>query len=250
MSNVEPVVAFPASAQAQGDVLYRDANGKWAVLAAGSSGQVLQTSGTGGAPVWTTPGALAALAVPLIKTGGGYYYQPQYAVTTNAALVNGTLRLCPVYIPTSCTIAALFAEFTAAGDAASLLATCIYSDTGNYPGTLLTTGPTISTGSGNAGTVATGGTPGVYGGTVSQAVTPGVYWFGGVLQGVTVTQPTFRTGSWLPYSMTLGSVLPTAGSIPAGYAQTGQTGALPGTFLTVASAVVSSLIPRVGFKVT
>lgn len=191
-----------------------------------------------------------SIAVAPVVAGKGYYYQPQYALVLNGSLTNGTLRLSPIYIPIACTIAALFAEFTTAGDAASVLALACYTDTGSYyPGSLLITGPTISTGSGNAGSVSTGGTPGVYAGTVSQAITPGVYWFGGVVQGVTVSQPTIRAcGGWAPDSIAVSTTLPGAGTATVGYAQGSVTGALPGTFTTTVSG--SGAVPRVGFKVT
>src|SRR6185503_14184778 len=39
---------------AQGDILYRGSGG-WSRLAAGTSGQILQTNGTGANPSWVTP---------------------------------------------------------------------------------------------------------------------------------------------------------------------------------------------------
>ena len=192
--------------------------------------------------------AAAQLAAALVVTGHGYYYQGQIGVSTSSSLGNGALLLCPVYIPVVCVVEALFVEFTAAGDANSVFAPCVYTDSGSLtPGALLITGPTISTGTGNAGTVHTGGTPGVYAGTVSQKVPPGLYWVGGVVQGVTVTQPTMRTGIYEQYALTAGTSLPGANASSIGYVYTGQTGALPAQFTTTLAA--ATVMPRVGFQV-
>lgn len=53
----------------QGDVLYRSSSG-WTVLAPGTSGQVLQTNGTGANPTWVTPtgGGGSSFSVPDITT--------------------------------------------------------------------------------------------------------------------------------------------------------------------------------------
>jgi hypothetical protein len=188
-------------------------------------------------------------AAPFIVTGKGYYYAGNQEVTTSSSLGNGTLRLAPVFIPISCTIEALFAEFVEKGEAVSLFATCIYADSGSfYPDELLITGPTISTGTGNAGSVATGGTAGVYGGTVSQAVARGIYWIGGVLQGTVTTQPSIRTGVWLPTNVAMGTSIPSAGQKALGFTQAGVTGALPSTFSSTLTP--SGSFPRVGFRIT
>jgi hypothetical protein len=47
----------------------------------------------------------------------------------------------------------------------------------------------ISTGTGNAGTVSTGGTPDLYDIPITARLQPGVYWAGGVIEGVSSTQP-------------------------------------------------------------
>lgn len=197
--------------------------------------------------VSNAPSALTESSA-LIITGQGLYYQGQSGTSTSATLGNGSLRLAPVFIPVVCTIKAMFAEFTAAGDAGSTLAMAMYSDNGTgYPGSLLITGPTLSTGSSNAGSISTGGTAGVYSGLVTNtAVNPGLYWIGGVIQGVTTTQPTMRIGSWLPYSVGSGG-LPSANSNVVGYSQSSVTGALPTAFSGTISSV--SGVPRVGFQV-
>jgi hypothetical protein len=79
---------------------------------------------------------------------------------------------------------------------------------------------------------------------------PGLYWIGGVLQGVSTTQPTFRTGFYFYPSLAMSSTIPNAGTTVVGYEATGVTGALPATFPAFASAAVAGTIPRVGFRVT
>ena len=51
----------------QGDVLYRSASG-WAVLTPGTSGQVLQTNGTGANPTWVTPSGGGGGALTFLDT--------------------------------------------------------------------------------------------------------------------------------------------------------------------------------------
>jgi hypothetical protein len=195
------------------------------------------------------PGSsLFAVSAVALVTGQGYYYQPNLGMATSVTLGNGTLRVQPVYIPIGCTIQALFSEFTVAGDAPSLLATCVYADNGRgMPGALLITGPTISTGSGNSGSVATAGTAGVYAGAITpQPVSPGIYWIGGVVQGVTTTQPTMRIGQWTEYSLGTSGLPGTAG-LAFAYQQASITGALPATFQV--NPPTASSAPRVGFQV-
>jgi hypothetical protein len=128
----------------------------------------------------------------------------------------------------------------------------IYADDGSgYPGALILDGGSISTGTGNAGTVATGGTPGVYMNTGISATVlkPGLYWIGGVVQGVTTTQPTIRTGV---YNTGFGggtSSVPGAGDARSIFTWTSQTGALNTPFVAIGSAGGSSgTAPRIIFK--
>jgi hypothetical protein len=110
--------------------------------------------------VHPTDSKIASTSAVQVQTGGGYYYAGQNALGTSATLTNGALRLAPFYLPIACTFEALWAEFTVAGDAASFFATCVYSDNGSgYPRSKLITGLTISTGTGNAGSVTTGAPP-------------------------------------------------------------------------------------------
>jgi hypothetical protein len=188
---------------------------------------------------------------PAGYVSGQYYYTTGLAATgTSAIQGNGTVRLTPWVVTADITITKLFAEFTAAGDAASLYHVGIWahdSVTGK-PTTLVLDAGSISTGTGDAGTVATGGTPGVYEITVSQAIPAGVYWIGGAVQGVTVTQPTMRISANYTYPLYIpaGSTLPGANYQAGGMAIASQTG----TLATTASASISSIAgARIGFKV-
>jgi hypothetical protein len=187
---------------------------------------------------------------PSFTTKSGAYVQGQQGVGTNAALGNGTLRLAPFTVARACTIAAIGSEFTAAGDAGSLLLMCVYSDDGTgYPSSLLLNGGSISTGTGNAGTITTGGTPGVYmnASITAQPLPPGMYWAGAVIQGVSVTQPTIRTGSFTGAFMPALNAVPAAGATALGYSQGSVTGALPATFVAFLSGVAGA-VPRIVFK--
>ena len=201
----------------------------------------------------TDAAAFGQIPVPLpaFTTKSGAYVQGQGGVSTSATLGNGVLRLTPFIAGEACTVAAIGAEFTAAGDAASLFRMAIYADDGTfYPGAVLLDGGGISTGTGNAGTVSTGGTAGVYmnAGITPQALSAGaVYWIGGAVQGVSVTQPTMRTGYFTLGGIAVNTV-PGAGATAFGYQQGSVTGALPSTFeaFTLSSPVAS--VPRVVIK--
>lgn len=68
-------VPSPAS-QANGDILYRGAT-NWERLAAGTSGQVLQTNGAGAAPSWATVSSGGTLLrAPQVLTSGTSYTTP------------------------------------------------------------------------------------------------------------------------------------------------------------------------------
>jgi hypothetical protein len=181
---------------------------------------------------------------------GNYYYCNSIQANGSGALTNGTVRVSPWIVTQSITVTRLFAEFVVAGDAASVYRLGIWNHdaTTGKPGTLVLDAGSISTGTGNAGTVATGGTPGVYEITISQALSPGLYWVGGVTQGVTSTQPTIRVVSSANILITapLGTSLPSAGATAVAFAVGGVTGAL-GNLTAAISAVAP---PRIGFKVS
>lgn len=194
--------------------------------------------------------ASKALAPQAYIAGNYYYCFSMNGVSTSAGLGNGTLRLSIWIVTTPVTISKMFAEFTAAGDANSVLRLGVFSDNGNsQPGALVLDAGTISTGSGNAGNITTGGTPGVYEIALGSPLTlqPGIYWAGGVVQGVTTTQPTIRTaGGAQPIpGGPLGTSLPSAGASTPSMAVSGVTGALA----NISSPGPAGSGPRVGFKV-
>jgi hypothetical protein len=173
-------------------------------------------------------------------TASYFYTSSPFAATTSATLANGTLRVTPWLITRACTLTALGAEVTVIGDVGSLLRLGIYADNGSYyPGALVLDAGTIA---GDSATVQaiTG---------LTTALTPGIYWVGGVVQAVTVTQPTVRTqGTWTPpCPIGTGAALPGAGNTVTGYSMTGVVGALgafSGTVLPVGA------VPRTFAKVT
>ena len=169
---------------------------------------------------------------PGYKSGSYYFTASTSNATTTTGHGTGTLRCNPWAVVRQVTIARIGMEFTAAGDANSVFRLGIYADDGGgYPtGAPVLDAGTISTGTGNAGTVATGGTPGVYEITLGSALTlsPGLYWVGGAIQGVTTTQPTIRivNGSNMIAPIPMASI-PSTGLTVSGFQMTGVTGALP-----------------------
>jgi hypothetical protein len=185
-----------------------------------------------------------------IRTGGTQYYLPPIGITSTSGIQNGYLRLAPFYCPVSCTLDRFVVELVTAGDAPSLIATCIYNDNGSgYPGGLMFTGPTFSGGSGNAGTVATGGVAGVYQATISVSLSANtLYWIGAATQGVTTTVPVWKAGYWMNTGLQLGTVLPSAGQTAVSQNMTGVTGALPSSFSSNQGTGGNAI--RIGFRVT
>ena len=188
------------------------------------------------------------IIAPSSYVSGNYYLcNSPSGSSTNGALGNGTLRLGGWLVTTPVTITRLFTDFTVAGEANSVFRIGIFADDGSgRAGALVLDAGTISTGTGNAGTVATGGTPGVYELTVSITLQPGLYWVGGAVQGAPTTQPTMRTVSNpLSPGGPMGTTLPAAGGSHGGYIATGVTGALA----SLSAPGFSGSAPRIGFKV-
>lgn len=184
----------------------------------------------------------AKLAAPMgwgkIQSGYTFVFSP--TATGNSTLTTGVLRLGPAFIPNPITLLAIGAEVQSAGEAGSKYRLGIYADNGScYPGRLVLDAGTIAGDSNTVQDIA-----------INQALAPGLYWFGGVTQVVTVTQPTMRitnappsTGPWL----SMGSTAPSAGGTIAGYQQTGVTGALPAVFTS--TLTLSTAAARVHVKV-
>lgn len=205
------------------------------------------------AGVWTVVGGLGPTMTPAATIKSGAYIQGNYLLSTSAVMGNASLHLTPLVLATPCTISAIGTEFTVAGDAPSLFHMAIYGDDGTgYPGSLLLDGGSISTGTGNAGTVATGGTPGVYmnTGITALALLPGTYWVGGAVQGVTTTQPTMRTACFGMFG-TATTAVPAAGAAEVCYAQGAVTTTLPASFVTLGGTNFSAVasVARIILKI-
>ena len=158
------------------------------------------------------------------RSGAYYATTPHSALSTTSTLGNGTGRFSPWFVPRTTAFATIGAEITSAGDAGSVLRLGIYADDGTgYPGALAL----------DAGTIA-GDSVAVQEVTVAFTLTPGLYWVGGVVQGVTTTQPTVRTiAQGNPELLLTTAALPTSTSLPyVGYVGFGMTGALPATWPT------------------
>jgi hypothetical protein len=167
------------------------------------------------------------------RTASYYFANSPASLATSSALGNGSLRLTPWEVTKPIIITRLGAEFTNAtvGDANSVFRIGLYADDGfGVPtGSPILDAGSISTGTGNAGTVATGGTPGVYDITLGTALTlqPGLYWVGGAVQGVTTTQPTMRCCGSAAMNFALPrTAIPPAGDANYCWAMSGVTGAL------------------------
>ncbi|MFZ2544665.1 MAG: hypothetical protein WAW80_01685 [Candidatus Saccharimonadales bacterium] len=181
---------------------------------------------------------------------GNYYYcsSPGNAGSSNT-LGNGTVRLSGFVVSDTVNISSLFAEFSVAGDAGSVFRIGIWNNTEyGKPGPLLIDAGTISTGTGNAGTVATGGTPGVYEiPTTGLTLLPGLYWVGGAVQSAATTQPTMRTVAFVNFpGGPIGTTIPPINQQVNSWGFTAG-----GTFSASApaSGVVGAGV-RIGFKVT
>lgn len=189
--------------------------------------------------------------LPSAYVSGNYYLTSCQSATTSFASLDGWCHAAPWVVTASITVTRLFIDLVTAGEANSYVRLGIYADDGfGRPGAKVLDAGTISTGSGNAGTVATGGTAGMYEIAVSQALTPGLYWAACAYQNSATTRPTIRNilgSSATQWNMPLGTALPAANSTYIGWVAAGVTGALPSTF---GSPIATTLAPRIGFKVS
>lgn len=171
---------------------------------------------------------------------GNYYFCNSGGDTSTIAHTLNSVRVSAWIVTSTITVTKLFFEYTAAGDSTSQFRVGVWNDDGTgKPSTLVVDG----------GATATNGTPGVYEVTISTTLTPGLYWVGGATQNSTTTNPTLRTvhSRTVPTWFALGTALPSAGAIYAGWAQSGVSGA----FGTLSSPVLTGTFPaRIGFKVS
>lgn len=222
-----------------------------------NSGTVLGGAGaTSGTNIVTDDTLVTAATVgqawfPSSYVAGNYYFcNSHQGSSTSNALGNNNCRASLWIVTSEITVTRLFAAFTVAGEANSLLRLGIWNHdpaTGK-PSTLLLEAGSISTGTGDAGTVATGGVPGVYEITVSQVLKPGAYWVGGVVQGAATTQPTVRTiiANVVPIYYPAGTTLPASGATNQGWSLPNQSGALGSM---AGAGPGGTAAPRIGFKV-
>jgi hypothetical protein len=247
----------PAEATLAGKVAASTVTTKGDIIAATASATVTRRAvGTNGASLVANSANSDGLAYefnpqfyPTYKSGNYYFASSPQGTSTSNTLGNSVFRSTPYIVTKAVTITRIGAEFTAAGEANSIFRLGIYADdgTGVPTGAAVLDAGSISTGSGNAGTVATGGTPGCYEITISQALTPGVYHFGGAVQGAPTTQPTMRiiAGTSIALPIPLASI-PAVNSQTAGFSMSSVSGALP----TWSGVTTISAATRVFFKVS
>lgn len=191
-----------------------------------------------------TPQTLAGNVFP--KTGAYVVLTPGVGTNTSATIGNGNLTLAPLIIQDAVTLVRIGCEVTIVGDAASTFTIAIYGDLGpgaHYPNALLFD----SSATGSASTILangliSGNSATVQEITVAWTLTPGLYWVGGVLQGVTVTQPTFRCPVTPTWQVATGTTIPAANTSNTGFKQASVTGALPGTFSSTVTPQAAGVV--------
>lgn len=144
----------------------------------------------------------------------GQYLSTRNIAFGKAALANGNLFCCPIWVPDPLTALSLSVNVTKAGSAGALIRLGIYTDSGNfYPGALLL----------DAGTVAATAL-GIKTAAIELKLVPGLYWLAAASQGEAAEQPEVAClqGQAEP--------LPTNGPTFAtinGFYESGITGILP-----------------------
>lgn len=173
-------------------------------------------------------------AVNTVKTyASGYWYA--CGLTGQASTAIPTLNRIiyqPWIVTAAVTVAEVLAEFTAAGSSDSFIRLGFYNDDGTgKPGTLIADLGSISTGTGNAGVVATGGTPGPYTiGSLSVLIPFGLVWVASKTEGTTAaTMRIPSSAAVVPPNMTFGTATPVAAQVVGTWAQATTAGALPST---------------------
>lgn len=160
--------------------------------------------------------------------------------STSAGLGVGTLRLAPGYIPSPLTVSQLGGDITLVGDVGSTLVLTVYGDAGMadfpYPGSLVSSGVILGDSATPQEVDVADFTLGI-----------GWYWFGGVVQNVTVTQPTVRTLSGLGLPGIPLAIAPTSNATFLGYTFAGVVGVIP-TTLAAYSGNIAGSIPRVHLR--
>jgi hypothetical protein len=193
--------------------------------AAGTSGQVLTSGGSGTTPTWTTPN---------LPMQAGYWYGfPGVSTTTNTALTLNQLYFLPIFVNTTTTVFRIGTIIGAAATPGGVVRLGLYNAT--------------STGRPNnrleeSGTIASTSTGGVqYDFPSSRVLTPGLYFLAVVSQVAacnitrTPTQTSTPLTPWGP-----SNAVPTANPHQF-FIQTGVTGALPATITSPSTSVLSHI---------
>jgi hypothetical protein len=190
---------------------------------------------------------------PPAYTSTGYYYCNSPYIFGSSSAPNGDVRVGAWVVTAVLGVTRMFAELVTAGDAASVFRFGVWADDGyGRPGTLIYDVGTISTGSGNAGDVATGGTAGVYEKTTpGLTLQPGLYWVGGCAQAVTSVQPVMRLGNGAyvptpPLAMTSLGAAMSNGVIVSGWKL--ASGTMTGALTTFPNMTPTAGIYRIGFR--
>lgn len=193
----------------------------------------------------SSSGALqnAGPALPVAQiTNNRFFPQASSAIapSVSSALVNGRLRLSPGWIPNQITIAQLGAEVATIGDIGSTFLIAVYRDAGvanfPYPGTLVSSGQI-------AGDLAAVQEIDV----TDFVLTPGWWHFGGVVQNVTVTQPTMRSHASAGINGLVSGSAPGVGASLVAYFTDAVTGVAPPTFPAYANNA-ASISPRIHLR--
>lgn len=194
--------------------------------------------------------SLASVVPPNMHQSGRHYVINSVFSANQVPTLN-ELRAYPFPVFTQLPLAGLYAQLVTAGSADSTCRLGIYADDGTgVPGALVMDLGSISTGTGNAGTVATGGVAGTYLVPVPSAISlaPGLYWAAAVCQGTTSATMVVTGTTTQPTSMWN---TPLYGGTPTftaamGWRQVSVSGALPSSFAS--SGAVQTPI-RMGYKV-
>jgi hypothetical protein len=163
---------------------------------------------------------LSAISVPPpAYVSGKYYRMPNGNDAVSVTMTTGSLRLAPVYLPKAVNFTKLGAAVSIVGDVGSKIRLGIYADDGTFsPGALIV----------DAGVIA-GDSATVQELTINNTIGPGWFWFGGVVQVVTVTQPTCRIVQYSAVGLPIdyGTAAAVSTSHAVGKVQTGVTAGLP-----------------------
>jgi hypothetical protein len=185
--------------------------------AAGTSGQVLTSAGTGATPTWTTPGD----GVAWTGFASGYNYYAQGGSQSNGTNSLNNMTLVPFALKVAATFTKIGIMVNTAGTG-STVRLGIYNSTNGIPSSRLL----------DAGTVATTTSSTLALITISQTLQPGLYWLAAVNQGATCSSQIKGTGH-VPMVPFFGSP---ANGTARGLQVTGVSGALPNPVGTLGMA--------------